>query len=262
MSLPVIVLAGERPGGNPLAEALGLPAGILAEVAGVPCVTRVLDALAASESIDRGVIVGPQPAVANSAQMQEILSDAPLTWLAPASGPAESALLALESMAERPVLITSADHALLTPAIVDSFCHLALAGDADFVVGLVPYNRVRQAYPDSKRTLLQFSDGTFCGSNLFMVRTPAGAGVVHFWQRMQSHRKRPWRMARELGFGTLLRYLLGRLPLRGALDRIGSLARCRIGYVELLEARAAVDVDSLADHALAERVLDEQVEPC
>ena len=36
MTLPVIVLAGERPGGNPLAKALNLPAGILVEIAGTP----------------------------------------------------------------------------------------------------------------------------------------------------------------------------------------------------------------------------------
>ena len=78
---------------------------------------------------------------------------------------------------------------------------------------------------------------------------------MNFWQTMQSHRKRPWRMATELGIFTLLSYLLGRLPLRGALDRVGHLASCRIGHVELLEARAAVDVDSLADHALAEKVI-------
>ena len=42
MTLPVIVLAGERPGGNPLARALGKDAGILVEVAGKSCVERVL----------------------------------------------------------------------------------------------------------------------------------------------------------------------------------------------------------------------------
>lgn len=255
MTLPVIVLAGERPGGNPLARALGKPAGILVEVAGKPCVTHVLTALGASRSAGAGIIVGPEASVAESPQMQGILSGSPLRWLAPATGPAESALAALTEITDRPVLITSADHALLTPAIVDAFCQLALVSDADFVVGLVPYEKVRSSYPDSKRTLLKFSDGTFCGSNLFMVRTPAGEGVVRFWQQMQSYRKRPWRMARELGVVTLISYLLGRLPLRRALDRIGGLSNCHIAHVEILEARAAVDVDSLADYELAEKVL-------
>lgn len=255
MSVPVIVLAGERPGGNPLAQALGKPAGILVEVAGVPCVTRVLDALAASRSVSGGVIIGPQPVVAQSEPMRSILSDHDLRWLPPASGPAQSAATALTAVEDRPVLITSADHALLTPDIVDAFCALASTTEADFVVGLVPWERVRAAYPTSRRTLLRFADGTYCGSNLFMVRTPAGAAVVDFWRRMQSHRKQPWRMAREIGLGTLVAYLARRLTLAEALRRIGGLAGCTIGHVELGEARAAVDVDSLADHALAEEIL-------
>jgi GTP:adenosylcobinamide-phosphate guanylyltransferase len=255
MSLPVIVLAGERPGGNPLARALGKSAGILVDVAGKSCVSRVLEALAGSQSIAAGVMIGPEPSVANSEEMRQLFAVHDFSWLEPATGPAESALIALNSLSHRPVLITSADHALLTPAIIDTFCHLALASDADFVVGLVPYSLVHQAFPQSKRTLLRFADGTFCGSNLFMVRTQAGVGVVKFWQTMKSHSKRPWRMATELGIFTLLRYLLGRLPLRAALDRVGHLAGAQIGHVELLEARAAVDVDSLADHALAEKVI-------
>jgi len=256
MTLPVIVLAGEGPGGNPLARALGKDAGILVEVAGKPCVERVFEALSGSESISGGVMIGPEPAVAADKRLRSQIALHNLQWLPPATGPAESALAALDEISDRPVLITSADHALLTPEIIDTFCNLALVSDADFVVGLVPYRQVKAAFPDSRRTQLKFADGTFCGSNLFMVKTPAGAGAVRFWQTMQSHRKRPWRMATELGISTLISYLLGRLRLGDALSRIGGLAGCRIGHVELLEARAAVDVDSLEDHALAERVIE------
>lgn len=255
MPIPAIVLAGERPGGNPLAQAFGTPAGILVDVAGQSCAARVLTALDAAQHISGGIIVGPQPEVAALPEMRELLDAHPFTWLAPADGPAESAALALQAVSEQPVLITSADHALLTAEIIDEFCSRALASEADFVVGLVPYQVVSAAFPDSKRTLLKFADGTFCGSNLFMVRTAAGSAVVDFWQAMQAHRKRPWRMATELGAGILIRYLLGRLPLAQALARISELSGCVTGHVELPIARAAVDVDSIADHALAERVL-------
>lgn len=256
MTLPVIVLAGERPGGNPLARALGKDAGILVEVAGKPCVERVFEALSASASISDGVMIGPEPAVAADKDLRSLIARHDLQWLPPATGPAESALAALDSVTDRPVLITSADHALLTPEIVDTFCNLALVSDADFIVGLVPYRQVKAAFPDSRRTQLKFADGTFCGSNLFMVKTPAGVGAVRFWRTMQSHRKRPWRMATELGISTLIGYLLGRLRLSDALLRIGGRAGCRIAHVELMEARAAVDVDSLEDHALAEWVIE------
>ena len=62
-------------------------------------------------------------------------------------------------------------------------------------------------------------------------------------------------MAGEIGVGTLAAYLSGRLTLTDTLKRIGERAGCRISHVEILNPRAAVDVDSVADHALAEQIL-------
>lgn len=256
MSLPAIVLAGERPGGNDLARHFGLPAGVLVEVAGVPCITRALAALNASASIQGGLLCGPDPATrATSDVIRGLLARGDFSWLPPEGGPAESALAALESLSRYPVLMTAADHALLTPEIVDGFCSLALGTDADFVVGLVPYAVVRDAFPGSKRTVLKFSDGEYCGSNLFLIRTEQGARLLAFWQRIQQFRKKPWRMATAIGPGTLIGYLTGRLSLARALHTVGERAGCRVGHVEILNPRAAVDVDSLSDHALAEQIL-------
>ena len=256
MSLPAIVLAGERPGGNALARHFGLPAGVLVEVAGAPCITRTIAALNASTSIHGGIICGPDHATrATSPAVRAVLATGDFLWIPPADGPAESALSALETLAQRPVLMTAADHALLTPEIVDTFCNLALGTEADFVAGLVPYPIVRKAFPESKRTVLKFSDGEYCGSNLFLIRTEEGARLLAFWQRIQQFRKKPWRMATAIGPGTMIRYLTRRLSLAQTLDAISERAGCRVNTVEILNPRAAVDVDSLADHALAEKIL-------
>lgn len=256
MNIPAIVLAGERPGGNALARHFGLPAGVLVEVAGQTCIRRVMETLTASSSVHGGRVCGPEQAVLESSQeLQELLQNGFFSWFPPESGPAESVLATLATMPERPVLLTAADHALLTPEIVDSFCNLTLLSDADFVVGLVPYARVRAAFPDSKRTVLKFADGEYCGSNLFMVRTREGARLLEFWKSIAQHRKKPWRMAREIGLTTLIRYLMGRLTLAETLDRISEKAGCSVAHVEILAPRAAVDVDSVADHTLAEQIL-------
>ena len=88
-----------------------------------------------------------------------------------------------------------------------------------------------------------------------MIRTQEGARLLEFWKTIAQHRKKPWRMAQEIGFGTLLRYLIGQLPLADVLQRISERAGCRVAHVEILAPRAAVDVDSVADHALAEEIL-------
>jgi molybdopterin-guanine dinucleotide biosynthesis protein A len=256
MSIPAIVLAGERPGGNVLARHFGLSSGVLVEVAGRSCIRRVLETLAAASSVDGGRLSGPDEAtLRESDEIQALVQDTSFSWSPPQSGPAESVLSTLATLPERPVLLTAADHALLTPEIVDNFCNLTLRSDADFIVGLVPYSRVRGAFPDSKRTVLKFSDGEYCGSNLFMIRTHEGARLLEFWKTIAQHRKKPWRMAREIGISTLLGYLTGRLTLARALQKISEKSGCRVAHVEVLAPRAAVDVDSIADHALAERVL-------
>jgi len=258
MTIPAVVLAGERPGGSPLAQAFDQPAGVLVEVAGRPCIERTIAALEESESIHGGLICGPDPATrATSPAIRRLLDQTDFRWLPPATGPAQSALISLEELNHRPALLTAADHALLTPEIVDNFTNLAVLTDADFIVGFVPYSIVREAFPESRRTVLKFSDGQFCGSNLYLIRTDHGTRLLKLWQTIQQHRKQPWRMAKEIGFKTLFGYLTRTLKLKDALEAIGERAGCTIGYVEILNPRAAVDVDSLADHALAEKILNE-----
>ena len=50
-------------------------------------------------------------------------------------------------------------------------------------------------------------------------------------------------------------YLLRRLSLEDALAGLSKAAGCRIGHVKVGFARAAVDVDSVADQKLAEKIL-------
>ena len=54
----VVVLAGERPGGNALAQALALPSALLAKVAGRAVIEWTFAALFASNHA-RLVVVGP-----------------------------------------------------------------------------------------------------------------------------------------------------------------------------------------------------------
>ena len=230
-----VILAGERPGGSALTHTLGISASVMAPVAGKPALARVIQAVNESRLAHGGIICGP----------------------AAAAGPAASALSALQELDHHPALLTAGDHALLSGDLVDEFCQqaLSLESDFDFVIGLVPYQLVEAAWPGSRRTVLRFSDGGFCGSNLFAVLTPAGRKALSFWQQAEADRKHPWRIARRLGVVSLLRYLFRRTSLEGALQTLSTAADCRIGYVKVEHARAAVDVDTVEDQQLAERIL-------
>lgn len=253
-----VVLAGERPDGSPLARALELPAAVLAPLAGRPCIERVLDALADAGRVEGIEVCGPSRRVVDaSADLTRLLSRENVTWREPDTGPAASALAAVRAWNRYPQLLTTGDHGLLLADVVDAFCEHAWAmrESADVVVGLVPYQEVARAFPDSKRTVLRFADGEFCGSNLFALLTPASTAGVAFWRSVEAERKRPWRIVRRLGVFTLLRYLLGRLPMARAFEVLSARAGCRVGWVLVNSARAAVDVDSEQDWQLAHRLL-------
>lgn len=254
-----VVLAGERPGGSPLARAFSVPAGVLVPVAGRSSLSRVLENLTESGCVVKGLVVGPgMEAVQASDELKERLCANNFPWLAPASGPAASALAGVEALDELPVLITAGDHALLTPEIVQMFCAEAARADADMVVGLVPYAKVRVTYPKSRRTVLRFSDEACCGSNLFAVRTNRGRRALRFWSGLEADRKKPWRIARKLGLTSAIRYLLRGLTIERAFRTISDKVGCTVQPVMVPFARAAVDVDSIADRQLAETILNEQ----
>ena len=269
-----VILAGERPGGSPISHAFNVPASVMVPVAGQPSLVRVMQAIEASQQASGGIVCGPAAdVVSGSEELQSVLKKPGFEWLAPASGPAASALAALEKLDHFPALLTAGDHALLTGEIVDNFCNLAsssgsadkleqipsreneVKADFDLVIGFVPYARVKAAWPESRRTVLKFSNGRFCGSNLFAIMTPKGCKALEFWRQAEADRKHPWRIARRFGFMALVLYLFRRLSLEDALGGLSKAAGCRIGHVKVEFARAAVDVDSIEDQKLAEKIL-------
>ena len=252
---PSVVLAGQRAGATPLSEQADVAVDILVPVGGRPAIERVLGALDTCTLARPGVVVGPAQGVLDASEpLRELIERHALTWLEPLGDPASSAIAGMSHLSP-PLLVTSGDHALLTPRIIDDYCAAAAAQDVDFVVGLVPYELVSAAYPDSRRTVTKFADGGMCGANLFFVRTQAGRRAFEYWRDLQNDRKRPHRLARRIGWRFLLRYLSGRLTLADALSTLSARAGCRVGAVRLEDPRAAVDVDSVDDWQLAERIV-------
>jgi CTP:molybdopterin cytidylyltransferase MocA len=220
-------------------------------------ISRVLDALLASRHGKPLVICGNRktlesgdPALASLARRKR------LSFSAPASSPSRSAARALaRTPPGQPVLLTTADHALLDAGLVDTFCEAAGRQEADVVIGLATLDTVRAGFPGTRRTALRFRDGRYCGCNLFAFLTPAGRQAIGFWQRLETQRKRPWRMAWTLGPVALLLHGLRLWTLEQALAHLSRRCGARVTAVLLDEPRAAVDVDTPADLRLVESVL-------
>jgi len=250
-SFTALVLAGSRGPDDPIARHCGIEHKCLAPVGGAPMLVRVLQTLAASSSIGRIFVSLADPAILPG------LASAPrCTALISGPTPSTSVLAALETIPDPlPLLITTADHPLLSATMVDGFCAEARAKGVDLVAGLTDARVIRAAYPEARRTYLRFADAAYSGANLFALLTPESRRAVAFWRGVEQERKRPWRLVRAFGLGPLLAYLLGRLTLDDAMGRASTAIGARVAAARLPFAEAAIDVDKPADLALVEMIL-------
>jgi GTP:adenosylcobinamide-phosphate guanylyltransferase len=253
-----IVLAADRGPGDPVAAAAGVPAKCLTPVAGSPMVSRVVRALRQSARVDCILLCGPAPEVLrDSLELRELIDGKRVRWISPQGSPSASAAAALADLAEdRPVLLTTCDHALLRPEIVRHFLDGSAAGGFDVAVGLAPHEIVAKAYPATRRTVLRFREGGYCGCNLFAFLSPRGRAMARQWMKVENQRKKPIRVIGLIGWYAMLLYALGRLSLADAVRRISAQTGLAAGAVVLPFAEAAIDVDSAADLELAREIAE------
>lgn len=233
-----LILAGSRGGPDPVADYAGVAHKALIELEGRPLLARVAQALQAAGAARIGVSCN-DPAVA------ELARALGLEVLGAAAGPSQSVLEGAHALGF-PLLVTTADHALLQPEWVQRFL-ADLPPQADIAAMVAPRAAVEAAAPGTKRTYLRLADGHWSGCNLFWLGGERALGAVAFWRRLEAERKRPWKMARILGPGMLLKYVTGGLSLAAAARRLGELAGVEARIVPTPYGLAAVDVDKPAD---------------
>ena len=244
-------------------RAAGVTCKALAPVGGTPMVLRVLHALEESLEIGPRLLCGPPAPLLEQAKALKSGVDAgDYGWMASRESPSASAAAAMEQIAEsQPVLLTTADHALLNSRIIDHFCRQARTADVDLMIALAPHDLVARAWPAVKRTRLRFSDRDYCSCNLFAFMTPRSRAITGFWRKVESQRKQPWRVIGIIGWWPVFKYLLGRLSLQEALARISGRFKMKIGVAILPFPEAAVDVDSENDWQLVQQILAEKEKP-
>ncbi len=225
-------------------------------VAGVSMLRRVVNALLDTPEIGRVVILAQDPdalLVGDTAPLRAY----PRVILA-RSGPGIATSIANVAgsvHAPWPVLITTADHALLTSAMVSEF--LAGATGCDVAIGFAERGKVEARYPGTRRTWLRFSDGQFSGANLFALRNAKVGAALALWAGIEQHRKKVWKLIGRFGPSLLLRALTRSIGLEAGLKRAGERIGIAARPVILSAPEAAIDVDKLDDLDLAEAILSD-----
>jgi molybdopterin-guanine dinucleotide biosynthesis protein A len=253
-----LVLAGSRRGAaDPVAAAGARSHKALVPVGGRPMLARVVDALLGAPSVHEIRIAIEDASVATGLpELREALASGRVGTVPAGASPAATVLSVLQdARASLPLLVTTADHALLTADLVEGFLG-ALPQGADAVAGVADAAVLNAAYPDAVRTTVRFRAGeAVTGCNLFYLRSSRSADVVRFWLKAERHRKSPARLIGLLGPLPILRFLTRRMTLTEAVTRLSFRLELELAVVKMSSAEAGIDVDKLSDLQLAERIV-------
>lgn len=238
-ALGALVLAGSRPGApDPVASAENVAHKALIPIAGAPMLARVVGAL-------REAGIARIAVVTNTPEVIALVEELDCEALPAEAGPSASVAAGFAHLGA-PMLVTTADHALLEASWIRDFLADTDA-DADVAILLARREEVERALPGSKRTWLKMADGSWSGCNLFLLARPGAEAAIETWKAVEADRKRPWRIAMRLGPGMLVRFALGRLTMAQAIGKLGSRIGIKAVRVAARDGLAAVDVDKPSD---------------
>lgn len=248
-----LVLAGSRPGTDAFAQSHGTDLKALIPVGGEAMVRRPVAALLSSSRIGAVRVLAQQPD-----RIAAVLPANPKLTVGH-SGPTIAATLEAicnDPTIDWPVLVTTADHALLDPAMIDDFC--SRAAGADIAIAVVERKALLARLPASRRTWITLKGGAYSGANLFLLSSPKVASAIALWRGVEQDRKKGMRLLLAMGPVLFLGAVLRMLTLDQAARRVGRKLGLEIRAVVMANPLAAVDVDKPDDHALVETLLRER----
>ena len=250
MTWTAVVLAGSRPGGDRFAEQFGTDLKPLIPIAGEPMVCRPVHALLKTKGIGKILVLSQSPE-----RIAAVLPRSRRIKVQESQGTIAETIegLILKHAAGFPILVTTADHALLDASMVAEF--MKQAAGADLAIGVVERQSLAARLPQTKRTWIAFRGGAYSGANLFAFGSIKALAGIERWRSVEQDRKKGWRVLSALGpmllLGALLRLRTIDQTVVAVARRLGMSAR----VVVLSNPLAAVDVDKPVDHAIVEAIL-------
>ncbi|HEY8313948.1 MAG TPA: NTP transferase domain-containing protein [Candidatus Baltobacteraceae bacterium] len=249
MRITTVVLAGGPPDAV-AAHTEGAANKAFIDIAGLPLVTRTLEALRATPSVGRIIVVAP-----------------PQTHAAPALAPAdecradgakiraslENGLRGLPP--DQSVLVSTSDLPILTTAAIADFIARASATNADLTYGCLEKRTHLARFPEVPHTWARLHDGTYCGGGFVTIKPRIFPALAAFIERLGHARKNPLQLASLFGWDVLLRFALRQLTIADAERRASQLLGASVRAVVSPYAETAVNVDRVSDIALAEKLI-------
>lgn len=252
--LRMIVLAGRAQRGNdPLAQRFGTSHKCLIPLAGRPLIAHVLQTAAIHPAVESLAVSVEREAFDG---LFDVLSQLPgrgiVKLVEARSNIVESVMAAAEGW-DGAILVTTADHALLTSTSIDAMTQ-ALERH-ELAVALSPRAAVLAAQPDYAHPFHVFADGALASCNLYAAAGPEALAAVEVFRGGGRFAGNPWAVLRAFGLVNLVLLACRAIGLDDAMRRLSLRLGLRIAPVVLEDGTQAIDVDDEASHALAENLL-------
>jgi molybdopterin-guanine dinucleotide biosynthesis protein A len=230
--MDAIVLAGGK-ADDPLARRFGVANKTLVPFRGRPLVEYTLEALHRSGL--EVILVGPEARL-NPPPRQRIADQGSML------GNLEAALALAQS---QKVLVATADMPFLGPESVRWI--LGQAPLAGLVYTAIPKPVVEQRFAGMRRTYARTKEGQFTGGNIVLLDKTLFAQALPVIRKAIALRKQPLALAGMIGWGVLLKTLLGQISIPELEARISKLLGMSACALITPYAEVGVDLDREED---------------
>ena len=247
--LPAVVLAG-APAEPEMAAKYAITNRAEIPFAGKTMLRHVVDALNASSYVGEIGVVG------------NTVCEGVIRVIPPAGTIMDNLIAGTEAYSSAGhVLIVTSDIPLVTPEAIDDFIERCGDLSADFYYPVVSKVDSEAKFPGMPRTYAKLAEGTFTGGNIMVVRAQFIAENGGLIREILNARKSVSKLARLIGFGTLVRALIAQTMWPGALNicalenTVGRILNGKVKAVQTPYAEISADVDKLEHIEAIEKML-------
>ncbi len=227
----------------------------LIDLNGKPLILHSLEPILAAKSIDRVVVVGPVE------ELRPVLAGTRVDIIPPTGDMFDNVLAGCRHLAATGngrcglALVSTADLPLITAEIVDGLVKICLDRGGEAFYPVASRETMETSFPGTKRTYGTLREGTFTGGNLFLVNGEVLERIAGKAKALIAGRKNALKMAAALGFGFVIRLLLGRLTISGLEEWVGRKFGFEARAIIAPWAEISIDIDKPADIELVKDYL-------
>ncbi|WP_158212377.1 nucleotidyltransferase family protein [Natranaerobius trueperi] len=224
------------------------------EINGKPMIRYIISALEESEYVKEIVVVGPVDSLNNCLSnftgtvVEEHESGKVL----------DNVIKGIQKInATENILVVTSDIPLITSKAIDDFVR-SCNNKFDLFYPVIPKEQNNLRFPGVERTYVNLIDGNFTGGNIFYLNPQKIRPCYESVDRLIGQRKNPFRLAMNFGVGFLTQFLLGKLSLNQAEQKISQILNIKVKVIVSTHPELGIDIDKISDLKLAQEIISDE----